>query len=104
MARSRASHRRRGGHRKFTLPVAAVAGFIPLASDVYYNFKASGANGAFTWLKYDLLGIDGNGRFNAAGLSRGLFPILGGFMIHGLASRFGINRAIGRMGIPFIRI
>lgn len=103
MARSD-GRRRRGGRRKFTLPVAAVAGFVPLASDVYYNFRSGGAQGAMTWLKYDLLGIDGNGHFSASGLSRGLGPIIGGFIIHGLANRLGINRAIGRMGIPVIRI
>lgn len=95
---------RRHGRRKFTLPVAAVAGFIPLASDVYYNTKAGGLAEGVKWIKFDLLGIDGNGHFNAGGLSRGLFPILGGFAIHGLANKFGINRALGRMGIPIIRI
>lgn len=94
--------RRRG--KKFTLPIAAIAGFAPLASDVYYQFKAGGAAAAIQWLKYDLVGIDGNGHFNFAGIARGWGPILTGFIAHGIASKLGINRQLARMGIPVIRI
>jgi hypothetical protein len=37
-------------------------------------------------------------------LKSGLFPVIGGLMIHKLASKLGVNRAMSNAGIPFIRI
>ena len=100
MARRRYGKKRRGSH-KMTVPVAiaapavwamyrfvepAIKGNMPLAvmQVTGYNFATNALNlGAL----YDTYG-----------------PVLVGAVIHKGASMFGVNRALGRMKIPLLRI
>lgn len=88
--------------RKMTIPLAVVAGFVPTAVGVW-NRRASGTEVA-NYLQAGFTGIGTDGKFNLANLRVGLVPVLAGFGVHKIASMFGVNRAIGRSGIPFIRI
>jgi len=109
MAKSRAVARRRyfGPRRvvrskaKMTIPLSVVAGFVPLAVGVW-NRRSSGTAVA-DYLQSSFTGVT-NGQFNFANLKTGLLPIVLGFTVHKMAGAFGINKAIARARIPFIRI
>ena len=88
---------------KMTLPLAVVAGFVPVAVGVW-NRRSSGQAVA-DYLQQSFTGITpGTNQFSLANLKTGLLPIAAGFGVHMIASKIGINRAIGRAGIPFVRI
>jgi len=95
--------RRRGGGKKFTLPVAVIAGLVPTVSGVYARRSSLTEMGRFVtqaWTGYD----PGGSGWQASYLRWGAMPALLGFAAHGLASKLGINRAIARAGIPIFRI
>lgn len=109
MAKSRAVARRRyfGPKRavrskaKMTIPLSVVAGFVPVAVGVW-NRRSSGQAVA-DYLQSSFTGVS-NGQFSFANLRTGLLPIVAGFGVHMIASKLGINRAIARAKVPFIRI
>lgn len=93
---------------KFTLPLAVVAGFVPITLKGVDLVK-SGGFGNLKYLTKRLIPWDsdangGKGAFSAKYLGEGLFPILGGIAFHMIANKIGINRLLSRAGIPFIRI
>ncbi|GAH98844.1 unnamed protein product [marine sediment metagenome] len=54
-----------------------------------------------------VFGIDmrrGTKTFTTEYMKHGLYPFLGGALLHKAANRLGVNRAIARSGIPWIRI
>jgi len=110
MAKSKAVARRRRSfpkrfHRKarMTMPLAVVAGFVPVGVGVW-NRRSSGTAIA-DYLQQGFTGITpGTGSFNLANLRVGIMPVMAGYLVHMVASKLGINRAIGRSGIPFVRI
>jgi hypothetical protein len=102
MAKSKG--RRKG--KSFTLPLAVVAGFGPLAGQMVYGYKTGrGIEGIGHYALAALTGFDSQtGSFGVGRMSKGLFPIIGGLLVHKLAGKLGINRALGQAGIPFVRI
>ena len=97
----------KSSHRKksFTLPLAVVAGFMPLAVDVGTQLKAGAWSQAGNVMTHNLTGYNPwSGKMDTQGFSHGLYPILAGFGVHKLASMVGLNRLIARSGIPFLRI
>ena len=100
---ARRTGRRSRGKPQMTIPIAIVAGFIPTAVGIW-NRRSSG-QAISDFLQSSFTGITpGTSSFSFANLRTGLMPIAAGFGVHMIASRIGINRAIGRAGIPFIRI
>ena len=92
----------RGRRRtKMTIPLAVVAGFVPIAVGVYNRRSSSQSMADF--LLSSFTGIS-NGQFNIQNMRTGLFPIAGGFLVHMIASRLGINRTLARAGIPLLRV
>jgi hypothetical protein len=106
MARKRTMHHK----KKFTLPLAIVAGFAggPVASTVNQANRYGGDYmKAILWEGGSLVGYDTeNSRY--AGISQmqkaGYLPLAVGFLVHFAAQKFGINRMIARAGIPLIRL
>ena len=89
--------------RKTTIPLAVVAGFIPPALGVWN--RRNSVNEMGNYMVAGFTGIDpGTGQFNASALRYGLMPVAAGFLVHMFASKLGINRAISRANIPFVRI
>lgn len=93
------TRRRRPGAK---IPLAIVAGFVPLGAGIWAR-KASP-----TTLGQYVLGsltgyVPGQG-FSTQYMAEGAMPILAGFATHWIAGRLGINRALGRAGVPLIRI
>lgn len=107
MARRRMATRNfRRVKKKFTLPLAIVAGFIPAGMDIYNN-RGMGVPQSAAHTIAGLIGWDTVGNsyvgWNQA-KAAGAPGIAIGFGVHYLASKLGINRMIARAGIPLIRI
>lgn len=95
--------KKRSSRRKLTIPLAIVGGLTPVVVGVY-NRRSSGAEMA-AYLQKGFTGVDpSTGSFNLANLRLGMVPVLSGVLVHKLAGMLGVNRAIGRTGLPFIRI
>ena len=106
MARNRTRTRNKNHRAKqFTLPLAVVAGFsVPLVRTVRETQLHGWKDGAAEFIR-DLTGFaPWAGGWNAGSLRNGLLPIIGGLVIHKVASAMGINRVLASAGIPLIRI
>lgn len=92
--------------RKFTIPMAIVAGLIPgLANSFNHLTKGGGIDAVRVVASRDYLGFDP--RDNSWKWDRmwgGTLPIVVGMVVHKAASVLGVNRALGRAGIPFFRL
>lgn len=104
--------------KKFTLPLAVVAGFVPVTANTYAHYKGYGLTGhdsAASEFVRTMTGVDPWGAqtvdtglnrkgFQPWQLSYGLVPVVTGVIIHKVAGYLGINRAIAQAGVPVIRI
>jgi len=102
MARRRGKrHTRRN---QFRIPLAIVAGLAPGVIRTVQGFQVGMEPGfrdaAIIWTGYDTRA----NTWNYRNLWYGTFPLLIGVIIHNVASRLGVNRAIARAGIPILRI
>lgn len=103
--------------RKFSISLAVVGGMLPGIIDTIGNGKAHGwtvaaqgsPDNALAVFVRDYTGIlidrgpAGVG-WSLAAMRQGAMPLLGGIVVHKLANRLGINRAIRQAGIPFISL
>lgn len=101
MKKSRGSRRKNG----FTLPLAMVAGFIPIITKAWDLWKGGGI-GNLKYLVKRLVPYDMDAkRVSFNNLGEGLYPILGGYLVHWLiGGKLGINRMISRAKIPWLRL
>lgn len=94
---SKSSHKR----SRTKISIALVAGLLPGAANVWGGFKAGGLEGAAQTAAVIYTGLDPQtGQWNLAWMGRGTIPILAGFLVSRIASRIGVNRALGRLGLP----
>lgn len=96
----------RRGKRKITIPLAIVAGFIPLAMNLKDGYDVKGWSGVTDRLP-GVFGVPtepGQTSGWAVMQQRGVPAIAGGFIAHYLAQKLGLNRMIAQAGIPLIRI
>jgi hypothetical protein len=105
---SKAVAKHRSRSKPFTLPVAIVAGFIPPIAGTYAAYKSNYGSWYMTgaYLGKVMTGFDitKNNHWDIGSLMYGLVPVMSGVGVHMLANKLGINRALSRSGIPFIRI
>lgn len=98
-------------HRKqLTVPVAVLAGFAPLVGTVwngarYHGWGISDPMSATNEAMAALTGFapGKNPRFQFGRMMYGTIPIVAGILAHKIAGRLGVNHALSRMGIPFLR-
>lgn len=100
--------------RKFTLPVAAVAGLIPLAGRGIEGFQSGYAAGGFasgmhllgTRLTSGLTGWDADlNTWDWTALKSGLLPMILGVLAHKVVGgMLGVNQMLGRAGVPVVRV
>jgi len=100
MAKRKRVHRR----AKTKIPVAVVAGFIPLAAKALSDVQMYGLPGLQNTVTAVVPYNPVTRQFTTANLSQGLFPILIGFAVHKIASVMGINRALASAKVPLLRI
>lgn len=91
--------------KRMTIPIAVVAGFIPGILDPINFWRDQGSQAAARemariWTGYDY----SDGSFDFGRMKWGLLPALMGGIVHWVASKIGINRALARSGIPFLRV
>lgn len=92
-------------HRRKTMPkisLAVVAGFVPYAKTIVTGYKNGGITNAMNYAT-KIVGYDGfskkwgvNYMFDEGQMQ----GILAGVGVHWAANKLGINRAIGRLGLP----
>lgn len=109
-----ARNKKRWYHKpKMTIPLAIVAGFIPGVSNVVTHFKNDGIEGAGAEASRIFLGYASTNKygyndkigFHPYLLKYGTLPVVAGFMAHWLiGGKLGVNRMLGRMGIPLVRL
>jgi hypothetical protein len=105
--RNRPVKHHKGGKRKFTLPLAVVAGFTPAAIDLMdaWQSHSHDPKAVATEMGRIFLGWDyWSATWNPSLMKWGTFPIVGGILVHKLANKLGVNRLIASTGIPVIRI
>lgn len=96
---------RRRSRAQFTLPLAVLGGFVPTAAFAVQTYREQGIEGGVKAAAMRLTGYNSwVGNWYAQELLKGWLPILAGVMAHKLAGRLGINRALSRAGIPFVRV
>lgn len=94
--------KRRG--QSFTLPLAVVAGLAPGLGQLW-KAKDYGVGQVANVAARDYIGFDPDtGRMTSKFLGYGLLPLLAGLLIHKVAGKLGANQALGRAGIPVLRI
>ena len=88
---------------KMTIPLAVVAGFIPMGVGLWGRRTAPKEMARYALVA--TTGIDFVGkRWTSEFLGEGAGAILAGFLVHKLANVIGINRMLARSKVPFIRI
>ena len=103
MAKTKVVRRRRNGGIK--IPLALIGGFLPYLNFLREGHKDAGWDGVMKRAP-QIVGYSGYTKkwsFNNF-ITSGAPGLLIGAIIHKVASRFGVNRAIANMGVPFIRI
>lgn len=103
MAKKRAIRRKAAG---MTIPVAAVAGFLPLAGVMVTSFKQGGVELAGNNLVSNLTGYDIPSKtWSMDYMRKGTIPIVAGLLAHKIiGQKLGVNRMLARAGVPLIRI
>jgi len=98
-------NKKRNGKRGFTISAAIVAGMAAPAVKLW-EARSGGISGVAREAGRILTGFDfWNGTFNFGTMRYGLLPIVGGLAVHWLVGqKLGLNRVLGRAGIPFIRL
>jgi len=100
---------KRHARAKTTIPLALVVGFAPMVTRFLTNAtKGEGIEYAGKRALEDLTGYRvEDGKWSLGGdhtAKYGLYPILVGLVVHKLANKVGINAALGRAGVPLLRL
>lgn len=95
--RSRRSRSR--GETKVLIPIAVIGGFMPTVlemirqAQVGWSFRDIMSTPVYNYTGYSIPA----GQWSARGLVNGWAPVLAGLIIHMMANRLGINRALARL-------
>ena len=91
-----------------TIPVAVLAGFVPLGVGVYGAVRrgmAGDTAGMTQELTIRTTGFNTDTKsFHWPAFWGTYGPILAGLVVHKAASRLGVNRALAKAGVPFLRV
>jgi len=97
--------KRRHSKKGFTIPLAALAGFIPLANQAVLGWREGGIVRVGDRVTASLTGYDpATQKWNSGHLVHGPVPIMLGILTHKVASKLGVNRMLASAGVPWLRI
>ena len=98
----KAVHRVKSMH----IPLAVVGGLAAGMQAPIANLMAGDYNAALDSLAWRYAGWNSQeGRFDTNGLMQGAVPLVAGILVSKLVGgTLGVNRKLGQMGVPFIRI
>jgi len=95
-------HHKRAG---MTVPVAMLAGFAPLGVAAMDGYKYNGWTGVGKRVSLGLTGYNTeDGKWYPSEMVKVTAPIVAGILVHKLAGKLGINRALAGAGVPFLRV
>jgi hypothetical protein len=95
------SHKRPG----MTVPLAMIAGFAPLGAAALDGWQYNGVSGLAKRVTMGMTGYNiEDKKFYPMEMARVTGPIVLGVLIHKLAGKLGINRALAGAGVPFLRV
>lgn len=102
---TRALAKRKRRAVKTTIPITVVGGIAagmarPMESYLKGNIETGTSLVVRRYVGYDFQ----RNSWNLGELKYGLIPLLGGVLVHKLAGKLGINRAIASTGLPYIRL
>jgi len=102
MAKRKYNRRRK---KSFTIPIAVVGGMMPASYYIVDGASKYGIKNIPARLSIATTGYNPEtGRWGMGYLVKFMGPVLLGAGIHKVAGKLGINRALGRAGLPWIRI
>lgn len=89
-----------------SIPLAVVGGFVPMGADVLSAFRIGGVEAALGHVSLCTTGYDpSDGKWKPMFAVQKLYgPLLLGAVVHKVASKLGINRALAGAGIPLLRV
>jgi hypothetical protein len=88
-----------------TIPLAVIGGFVPLATFAWEGYQVGGSSNAGARIAQRLTGIDSTThQFIVKELVMGWGPIIAGILMHKVANKLGVNAALGRAGVPLLRL
>jgi len=87
------------------IPISVIVGLLPTFNEAKKGWQETGFQGMTSNVSAALTGYSLNtNKWYGNSLKYGLFPLVLGIGTHMLATYAGVNRALGRAKIPFIRI
>lgn len=97
--------KKRSSKKGPTIPLAIAAPLVSVGADYANSVKSQGFAQASRFLNEKMTGFDiSTGQFHFSSMKYGALPVVVGGLVHKMASKVGINRAIAGAGIPWIRI
>jgi len=99
--------KRRRRSNGMTIPIAPIAGFIPMIIRPVQNLMAGNIDMAFATFTYDTIGYDlPNKKWDAMKMVQNITPLIIGGLVHKYVGGkpLNINAALARAGVPFVRI
>jgi len=104
-----AKNKKHRAGRKFTLPLAVIAGMTPLVYGTVDHALKNGLVGpgdtGYDYFIRSLTGYSPNYGFKFGYYAKwGLLPIVLGLVVHKGANMFGLNRALASANVPIIRL
>jgi len=89
-----------------TLPVAVVAGTMPLVASAIRGWRGETFRGMGKEVLFALTGFDTDQPgWHPEFMKNGTYPLVAGLLVHKfIGGTLGVNRALGRAHVPFLRI
>jgi hypothetical protein len=85
--------------------LAVILGFTPLMAKGISDVRSGGFQGLKNTVPALIPYNPSTGRMDFSQLHWGLWPALAGILVHKIVGGYlGMNRVLGRMGLPFVRI
>lgn len=103
MAKARA---RRRSKAQLQIPVAVIAGMLPLIEGCIQGYRVGGINGFVERFSASMTGwMPNEKKFEPKQMMSGAVPMIAGVLAHKfIGQKLGVNRALSQAGVPFIRI
>lgn len=98
--------KKRRGKRKMTVPIAPIAGLVPMVARSAVALMNGDIGEAQRSFLYDTIGVDEAGMFHLDKAIANVTPLVAGLLIHKFVggAPLNFNRILARAGVPFIRI
>ena len=90
---------------KMTIPIAVIGGIagMPAMGDLIRSIQG----GQYQQIPSNfakMVGVEYNGAWSFKALQQNMTPLIAGIVAHKLAGKIGINAALARAKVPFLRV